>query len=96
MDMKGLSPITISFIYSVTEQTRQPIAGYVKLSVTVKWFMEIIQETVKLISGDEQRRKKKKNSILEHKLKEQDIFLRRDKNYANFDGKKNWKKYNDH
>lgn len=37
------SPITISIIYFVTEHTRQPITGPIKLSIIVKQFIEIKQ-----------------------------------------------------
>lgn len=68
------SPITIPIIYLVTEQTRQPITGPVKLSIIVKQFIEIKQQTVTAtLSGAEKREKR----MLKHQLKEQDVFLRR-------------------
>lgn len=68
------SPITIPIIYLVTEQTRQPITGPVKLSITVKQFIEIKKQTVTAtLSGAEEREK----SMLKQQLKEQDVLLRR-------------------
>lgn len=50
-------PITISIIYLVTEHTRQPITGPIKLSIIVKQFIEIKQQTVTAtLSGAEERR----------------------------------------
>lgn len=58
----------------VTEQTRQPITGPVKLSIIVKQFIEIKQQTVTAtLSGAEEREKR----TLEHQFKELDVLLRR-------------------
>lgn len=78
------SPITIPIIYLVTEQTRQPITGPVKLSIILKQSKEIKQQTVtSTLSGAEKREKR----MLKHQLKEQDVLLRR--NTINVDSK-NW------
>lgn len=67
-------PITIPIIYLVTEQTRQPITGPVKLSITVKQFIEIKLQTVTAtLSGAEEREKR----MLKHQLKEPGVLLRR-------------------
>lgn len=72
---KPQSPITIPIIYLVTEKTRQPITGPVKLSITMKQFIEIKQQTVTaILSGAEGREKR----MLKHQLKEQDVLPRRD------------------
>lgn len=68
----------------MTEQTKQPISGPVKLSIIVKQFMEIKQQTVRVtLSGAEEREK----SMLKHQLMVQDALLRR--NTINVDSE-NW------
>lgn len=68
------SSITIPIIYLVTEQTRQPITGPVKLSIIVKQFMEIKQQSVTVtLSGAEETGKR----MLEHQLMVRDVLLRR-------------------
>lgn len=68
------SSITIPIIYLVTEQTRQPITGPVKLSIIVKQFMEIKQQSVTVtLSGAEEKGKR----MLEHQLMVRDVLLRR-------------------
>lgn len=68
------SSITIPIIYLVTEQTRQPITGPVKLSIIVKQFMEIKQQSVTVtLSGAEETGKR----MLKHQLMVRDVLLRR-------------------
>ena len=77
------SPITMAIIFLVTEHTRQPITGPVKLSIIVKQFIEIKQQTVTAtLSGAEKREKR----MLKHQLKEQDVLLR--SNTINVDSEK--------
>lgn len=72
---KPQSPVTIPIIYLVTEKTRQPITGPVKLSITMKQFIEIKQQTVTaILSGAAEREK----GMFKHQLEEQDVLLRRD------------------
>lgn len=72
---KPQSPVTIPIIYLVTEKTRQPITGPVKLSITMKQFIEIKQQTVTaILSGAVEREK----GMFKYQLKEQDVLLRRD------------------
>lgn len=67
------SLITIPIIYLVTEQTRQPITGPVKLSIIMKQVIEIKQQTVTAtLSGTDEREKR----MFKHQLKEQDALLR--------------------
>lgn len=68
------SLITIPIIYLVTEHTRQPITGPVKLSITMKQFKEIKQKTVTgTLSGAGVR----ENRMLKYQLKEPNVWLRR-------------------
>lgn len=54
---KPQSPVTIPIIYLVTEKTRQPITWPVKLSITMKQFIEIKQQTVTaILSGAAERK----------------------------------------
>lgn len=72
---KPQSPVTIPIIYLVTEKTRQPITGPVNLSITMKQFIEIKQQTVTaILSGAAEREK----GMFKHQLEEQDVLLRRD------------------
>lgn len=67
---KPQSPVTIPIIYLVTEKTRQPITGPVKLSITMKQFIEIKQQTVTgILSGAAEREK----GMFKHQLEEQDV-----------------------
>jgi len=59
----------------VTEHTRKPITGSIKLSIIVKQVIEIKQQTVTVtLSGAEETEKR----ILKHQLKERTALLRRD------------------
>lgn len=67
-------------IFLLGEQTRQPITGPVKLSIIMKQFIEIKQQSVTVtLSGAEGKEKR----MLKHQLMVWDVLLR--KETINFD-----------